>query len=116
MKRLAAALLAFGGLVLPVVSAFGHTESGLALSYHGQEVVVTGHDEFDPALHIELPSGVLERHCSECVLDKRQSAESRRTSGLPSPESICGFLVPAPSLLLSPGSWNSGPPRAPPLV
>ena len=116
MKRLSAALLAFGGLVLPVVSAFGHTDSGLAQSYHDQEVVVTGHDEFDPVVHIELPSGVLERHCSVCVLDKRQSTETHKTTGLPCPGSISDFLVPAPTLLQSPESQNSGPPRAPPLV
>lgn len=73
MRSLATTILAVAAVFLPALSTVGHLDTQLPTSLGDQEIVVTGHDEFDPVLHVEPPTGVVVVHCPECVLDKRQS-------------------------------------------
>ena len=74
MRRTLPPLVALAVLALPVLAFDGHTESSLAGNAGEQEVVITGHAQLDPDLHIERSSGTVELHCPACVLHKRQSA------------------------------------------
>ncbi|MFQ5527611.1 MAG: hypothetical protein ACE5GX_15285 [Thermoanaerobaculia bacterium] len=114
MRRLATILTAVAALLVPIVSGFGHSDAELSTALYDQEVVVTGHDELDPAPHVERPSGVFERHCPECVLDKRQSTEVPSASPIAGPRPIAtlGAVERSERPILEPSSRRS--PRAPP--
>lgn len=116
MRRLATNLFAVAAVLLPAASALSHLDTDLHPPFGGQELVVTGHDDLDPTLHMEAPSGLVLVQCPECVLDKRQSGahqEAKPALTSRSSERRTLFEEPASrSLELA----SSGSPRAPPLV
>lgn len=82
MKRPYLILVAVGLLLAPVLVIDAHAESALADSTGEQEVVITGHETFDPEVHIERPSGTIQVHCPACVLHKTPAGE-KRVAGTP---------------------------------
>ncbi|MCP4204580.1 MAG: hypothetical protein GY769_21945 [bacterium] len=116
MRRLATTLFAVVAVLLPAVAALGHLEAELHAPFGGREIVVTGHAELDPVLHIEAPSGTVFVQCPECVLDKRQSGAhpEARPALAPRPLGRRTLAEQAPSWTFKLSA--SGSPRAPPLV
>lgn len=76
MRRLPTALLAAATVLLPVLSMVAHVGQSLASAGRNQLVLVTGHEEPEPALHIEAQSGTIDVHCPGCLLDKREPARA----------------------------------------
>jgi len=114
MTRLAAALVAIATLLLPVLTAVGHTESELEVSLVDQEIVITGHDAFDPVLHIEKSAGVRVRHCPECVLDKRSSTAAPAAGTIFRPRPADRHVPEGPFERVSLEVPSHRSPRAPP--
>lgn len=116
MRRPNTTLLAVAAVLLPAASALGHLDKELHAPFGDREIVVTGHEELDPVLHIEAPSGIVLVHCPECVLDKRQSGARAEEKAAPtSMSSERRYLFEGPSTR-SFEPCASGAPRAPPFA
>ncbi len=86
MRRVSTTLLALAALLVPVLSIAAHEDNDLGASGHGQEVVVTGHEAPEPAIHLEALSGTTELYCLGCALDKRPSSAAAAEGSVARPQ------------------------------